>query len=234
MHTAAVEDYVKIIYKLQTQTETVSTSTLAERTGTTAAAVTKMLKHLAQLNLVSYTPYHGVRLSPMGETIALEVIRHHRLLELYLAQAMGYPWDEVDAEAEKLEHVISEEFEESIARLLGFPDFDIHGDPIPTRDGQMPKTVTETMDAQAIGTWVVVRRVSDADAALLRYVGECGLKPGVEVLMLAREPFGGSLSVEIGGLERRISPRAAQNVFVERGIAPNLREPGNRLGSILE
>lgn len=234
MRTAAVEDYVKIIYKLQTETETVSTSTLAERTGTSAAAVTKMLKHLAQLNLVSYTPYHGARLSPMGETIALEVIRHHRLLELYLAQAMGYSWDEVDAEAEKLEHVISEEFEESIARLLGFPDFDIHGDPIPTRDGQMPKTVTETLDTQAVGTWVVVRRVSDADAALLRYVGECGLKPGVEVQLLAREPFGGSLSIEIAGLERRISPQAAQNVFVEHCTTQDLSEPEKRADGILE
>src|ERR1700712_765242 len=111
MRSAVVEDYVKTIYKLQTQTEKVSTSALAERTGTTAAAVTKMLKHLDQLNLVAYTPYYGVRLTPVGEKIALEVIRHHRLLELYLAQAMGYSWDEVDAEAEKLEHVISEEFE---------------------------------------------------------------------------------------------------------------------------
>ena len=137
MHTAAVEDYVKIIYKLQTQTETVSTSALAERTGTTAAAVTKMLKHLAQLNLVSYTPYYGVRLTPMGEKIALEVIRHHRLLELYLAQAMGYSWDQVDAEAEKLEHVISEEFEARIDALLGHPQTCPHGDPIPSADGTL-------------------------------------------------------------------------------------------------
>lgn len=215
MRTAVVEDYVKTIYKLQTQTETVSTSALAERTGTSAAAVTKMLKHLAQLNLVSYTPYHGVRLTPPGEMIALEVIRHHRLLELYLAKAMGYSWDQVDAEAEKLEHYISEEFEDSIERLLGFPEFDIHGDPIPTRDGQMPLTVTETLDTQPDGAQVVVRRVSDADAALLRYLGECGLRPGTVVSLRGREPFGGSLRVEIEGREERISPQAARSIFVE-------------------
>ena len=215
MRTAAVEDYVKIIYKLQSQTESVSTSALAERTGTTAAAVTKMLKHLAQLHLVSYTPYYGVRLSPMGEKIALEVIRHHRLLELYLSQAMGYSWDQVDAEAERLEHYISEDFEDSMERLLGFPAFDIHGDPIPTRDGQMPQTVTETLDEQAIGASVVVRRVSDTDAALLRYVGECGLKPGANVQILAREPFGGSLSLKVAHRQISISPEAAHSVFVE-------------------
>ena len=215
MRTAAVEDYVKTIYKLQTQTETVSTSALAERTGTTAAAVTKMLKHLDTLHLVAYTPYYGVRLTPMGEKIALEVIRHHRLLELYLSQAMGYSWDQVDAEAERLEHYISEEFENSIERLLGFPVFDIHGDPIPTRDGHMPETAYGPLSEQADGAALVVRRVSDTDAALLRHLDECGLRPGTPIQVLAREPFGGSLSLQIGGREVRVSPAAARSVFVE-------------------
>jgi len=215
MRSAVVEDYVKTIYKLQTQTDTVSTSALAERTGTTAAAVTKMLKHLDTLHLVAYTPYHGVRLTPMGEKIALEVIRHHRLLELYLAQAMGYSWDQVDAEAEKLEHYISEDFEDSIERLLGFPMFDIHGDPIPTRDGQMPEAAYESLAAQPDGAALMVRRVSDTDAALLRHLDECGLRPGTAVQVLAREPFGGSLSLQVAGREVRVSPAAACSVFVE-------------------
>jgi len=215
MHTAAVEDYVKTIYKLQTQTKTVSTSALAERTGTTAAAVTKMLKHLAQLHLVSYTPYHGARLSPLGEKIALEVIRHHRLLELYLAQAMGYSWDQVHEEAERLEHHISEGFEESIERLLGFPKFDPHGDPIPTRDGQMPQIVTATLAAQAEGVPLVVCHVSDENPDLLRYLKERRLLPGIPAQIMGREPFGGALLVEVDGSRERISPEAAANVFVE-------------------
>ena len=223
MRTAAVEDYAKTIYKLQIQTDMVSTSALAERTGTTAAAVTKMLKHLDEMQLVAYTPYHGVRLTPMGEKIALEVIRHHRLLELYLAQAMGYSWDQVDAEAEKLEHYISEDFEDSIERLLGFPAFDIHGDPIPTRDGQMPEAAYEALAVQPDGAALTVRRVSDTDAALLRYLDECGLHPGADVCILAREPFGGSLSLQVAGREVRISPAAARSVFVEQSV---VREGG--------
>ena len=223
MRTAAVEDYVKTIYKLQNQPETVSTSALAERIGTSAAAVTKMLKHLAEANLVTYTPYHGARLTSMGEKVALEVIRHHRLLELYLSQAMGYSWDQVDAEAEKLEHYISEDFEDSIERLLGFPTFDIHGDPIPTRDGQMPEAAYEALAVQPDGAALTVRRVSDTDAALLRYLDECGLRPGAEVYVLAREPFGGSLSLQVAGREVRVSPAAARSVFVEQSV---VREEG--------
>jgi DtxR family Mn-dependent transcriptional regulator len=215
MRSAAVEDYVKTIYKLQTQTETVSTSALSERTGTTAAAVTKMLKHLDQLNLVAYTPYHGVRLTPMGEKIALEVIRHHRLLELYLSQAMGYSWDQVHEEAERLEHHISEGFEESIERLLGFPKFDPHGDPIPTRDGQMPRIVTETLAAQAEGVPLIVCHVTDENPDLLRYLKERRLLPGAAAQIVDREPFGGALLVEVAGGRERISPEAAQNVFVK-------------------
>lgn len=222
MRTAAVEDYVKTIYKLQTQTENVSTSALAERTRTSAAAVTKMLKHLDQLHLVAYTPYYGVRLTPMGEKIALEVIRHHRLLELYLSQAMGYPWDQVDAEAEKLEHVISEEFEARIDALLGFPAFDPHGDPIPTPGGVMPHVVMETLEAQEDDTPLIVRRVADGDAALLRYLGEHGLHPGVAVRVLSREPFGGSLRVEVSGQEKSLSQSAARSIFVERHSEPGL------------
>ena len=131
----AVEDYLKAIYSLQQEDESVSTTRLAKRVGTSPAAVTKMIKHLAENKLIDYTPYYGVRLTPAGERIALEILRHHRLLELYLHEALGYDWDEVHAEAEKLEHHISEEFEARIDKLLNFPLTDPHGEPIPTRDG---------------------------------------------------------------------------------------------------
>ena len=132
-----MEDYVKAIFKLQQEDEKVSTTVLARKLGTSPAAVTKMMKQLSENHLLDYTPYHGVRLTPSGEKIALEIIRHHRLIELYLHQALGYSWDQVDAEAEKLEHHISEEFEDRIDRILDFPTRDPHGDPIPTRDGWM-------------------------------------------------------------------------------------------------
>ncbi len=214
MHTAAVEDYVKTIYKLQTQTETVSTSALAERTGTTAAAVTKMLKHLAQLNLVSYTPYHGVRLSPMGEKIALEVIRHHRLLELYLAQAMGYSWDQVDAEAEKLEHVISEEFEERIDTLLGHPRSCPHGDPIPGPDGTLVEERLRTLSECQPGEVVAIARVKDEDAAVLRALTARVMRLQTVIAVLDRDSIDGLLTVQVGDQQHILGPALAGSIFV--------------------
>lgn len=215
MHTAAVEDYVKTIYKLQTQTETVSTSALAERTGTTAAAVTKMLKHLAQLHLVSYTPYHGVRLSPMGEKIALEVIRHHRLLELYLAQAMGYSWDQVDAEAEKLEHVISEEFEARIDTLLGHPQTCPHGDPIPGPDGTLVEERLRSLNECVPGEVVAIARVKDTDAAVLRALTARVMRLQTVVAVVERDSIDGLLTVQVGDQRHVLGPALAGSVFIQ-------------------
>lgn len=214
MHSAAVEDYVKTIYKLQTQTETVSTSALAERTGTTAAGVTKMLKHLAQLNLVSYTPYHGARLSPMGEKIALEVIRHHRLLELYLAQAMGYSWDQVDAEAEKLEHVISEEFEARIDTLLGHPRSCPHGDPIPGPDGTLVEERLRTLSECLPGEVVAIARVKDTDAAVLRALTARVMRLQTVIAVLDRDSIDGLLTVQVGDQRHILGPALAGSIFV--------------------
>ncbi len=215
MRSAAVEDYVKTIYKLQTQTETVSTSALAERTGTTAAAVTKMLKHLDTLHLVAYTPYHGVRLTPMGEKIALEVIRHHRLLELYLAQAMGYSWDEVDAEAEKLEHVISEEFEARIDALLGYPRACPHGDPIPTPDGTLVEERLRALSECAPGETVTVARVKDTNAAVLRALTQRVIHLHTVVTVLERDAIDGLLTVQVGSGRQIIGASLAGSVFVQ-------------------
>lgn len=210
-----VQNYLKAIYQLDLHERGASAQEIATQMGVSAPAVTKMLRQLSQHQMIDYTPYQPVRLTALGTQIALEIIRHHRLLELYLTESLGYGWEHVHSEAERLEHHISEEFEDTIDRLLGFPAFDPHGDPIPTRDGQVPPPVTETLQAQEDGAWVVVRRVTDEDAPLLRYLGERGLRPGTVVRLRDREPFGGSLRVEVEGREERVSPQAAQNVFVE-------------------
>lgn len=215
MRTAAVEDYVKTIYKLQNQTDAVSTSALSERTGTSAAAVTKMLKHLAEANLVAYTPYHGVRLTSMGEKIALEVIRHHRLLELYLAQAMGYSWDQVDAEAEKLEHVISEEFEARIDALLGHPRACPHGDPIPAPDGTLVEERLRTLGECAPGETVLVARVKDTNAAVLRALTARVIHLNTVVTVLERDAIDGLLTVRVDGEQQIIGSSLAGSVFVQ-------------------
>jgi DtxR family Mn-dependent transcriptional regulator len=215
----SVGNYLKAIYTLCQEERVASTQKIAVRLGVSNPGVTKMLRHLSKHRLVDHTPYQPVTLTPFGEKIALELIRHHRLIELYLMESLGYGWEQVHAEAEKLEHHISEEFEDSIERLLGFPEFDPHGDPIPTRDGKMPKPVTETLASQADGIPIIVRRVTDENPALLLYLKERHLLPGTQMRILEREPFEGSLLVEIAGSIARISPEAARNVFVEV-IAP--------------
>ena len=194
------ENYAKAIYQLQGSGEgSVGTGAVAERLGVTPASASAMLKRLADEGLVEHTPYHGVRLTERGEQVALEVIRHHRLIELFLAEVLGMPWDRVHDEAEVLEHHISEELEELIAAKLGQPARDPHGDPIPSReldlaaDDSVPLTGLEPGQS---GTFV---RVSDRDAEMLRYLDARGIHPGVRLLVRGREPFGGPLSIEVGG-----------------------------------
>jgi len=198
----AVQDYAKAIYSLSRRgSETVATSALADRLGVAPASASAMAKRLAELGLVSHEPYHGVRLTDSGEKLALEVIRHHRLLELYLAEALGMPWDRVHDEAEVLEHAISEELSELIAAKLGDPTHDPHGDPIPTRDGHIEEPTTRSLAESQPGERVVLTRVSDADPAMLRYLGERGIEPGTSMEVVGREPFGGPLNVRVGKRE---------------------------------
>ncbi|MDH3215132.1 MAG: metal-dependent transcriptional regulator [Candidatus Krumholzibacteria bacterium] len=210
----AIQDYVKAIYKLSQKKQKVTPSGLAETLGVSAAAVTKMVRRLQDLKLVRYAKTQGLRLSPTGEKIALEMIRHHRLLELYLTEALGYGWDEVHDEAEKLEHVISEQFEEKIERLLGYPTHDPHGAPIPTREGHIERAELTVLSQLETGAHGCVERVSDSDAQMLTYLGELGLYPGTPVEMIAREPYGGSLHVRISGQDHAIGLALADNVFV--------------------
>jgi DtxR family transcriptional regulator, Mn-dependent transcriptional regulator len=195
----AVEDYAKAIYSLSHQGEdAVSTSSLAERLGVSPASASAMVKRLDSLGLVAHEPYHGVRLTSAGARVALEVIRHHRLLELYLAEALGMPWDRVHDEAEVLEHAISPALSELIAAKLGHPTHDPHGDPIPSPDGSLEEGVTVALEALEPGARGTLVRVSDADPDLLRYLSEKGIAPGMPIEVLERQPFGGPLHVRIG------------------------------------
>jgi DtxR family Mn-dependent transcriptional regulator len=197
--TNAVQDYAKAIWSLaQRSDEPVSTSALAERLEVSPASASAMVKRLESLGLASREPYHGVELTEAGERLALGVVRHHRLLELYLAQALGMPWDRVHAEAEVLEHAISEELSELIAEALGNPTHDPHGDPIPTADGlieEMPTRPLAELEPGDAGTFV---RVSDSDPEMLRYLSRRGIFPGDDFEVMEKEPFDGPLSVRFG------------------------------------
>src|SRR6266540_4706738 len=194
----ATEDYLKSIWKLERQGRA-TTSALAADLGVSPASVTGMLKKLAALGLVDHEPYRGAVLTVPGERVALEVVRHHRLLELYLTQALGLGWDEVHDEAEKLEHHLSEELEARIDAALGHPRRDPHGDPIPSPELVLEGEETRTLDEVETGAAVVVARVPGEDAGLLRYLGGLGLAPDAELRVVEHAPYGGPVTVEVEG-----------------------------------
>lgn len=218
MSSASVEDYIKAIYKAHTETGAVTTQDVAARVQVSAPAVSKMLRRLVELRLIEHSPYQGVRLTAAGEKMALEIIRHHRLLERYLVEALGYEWDEVHAEAERLEHHISEAFEDRIDVLLGHPDYCPHGDPIPARDGTVAEIARRSLAEQSVPAMLTIRRVRDEDAELLRHLKKLGLLPGTAIEFLSQEPFGGAFIVRVGDEIVRVAPRAAEQIFV--GAAP--------------
>jgi DtxR family Mn-dependent transcriptional regulator len=199
VRSPAIEDYAKAIYKLEARSsEPVTNNALAERLGVTPGSTSGMVKRMGELGLVQHVPYRGVTLTEAGRRVALEVIRHHRLLELYLVKSLGVPWDRVHAEAEVLEHVLSEELEELISAKLGDPTHDPHGDPIPTRDLQISEGETralEQMERGARGTFV---RISDSNPEMLRYLADRGIAPGERFEVVDRQPFGGPLFVRFG------------------------------------
>jgi DtxR family Mn-dependent transcriptional regulator len=197
--SAAVEDYAKSIYALQGEANVpVTNNALAERLGVTPASASAMVKKLDGLGLVTHVPYRGVELTAQGRRVALEVLRHHRLLELYLAESLGLPWDRVHAEAEVLEHHISEEVEELIAQKLGDPTHDPHGDPIPTRDLELAEHASPTLDSLEAGARGRFTRVSDHDPEMLRYLAQRGIAPGDSFEVVDKQPFGGPLFVRFG------------------------------------
>jgi DtxR family transcriptional regulator, Mn-dependent transcriptional regulator len=214
------ENYAKALYELQGRDEVpVGTKAVAERLGVTPASASGMLKRLAEDGVVEYEPYHGARLTPDGERIALEVIRHHRLIELFLAEVLDMPWDRVHSEAEVLEHHISEELEELIAAKLGQPALDPHGDPIPDRDLAVAVEQTVSLIDLEPGERGVFARVSDRDGAMLRHLAEREIQPGDRLLVDSREPFGGPLMVKIAGRTHPLGPELASSMRVRREAA---------------
>jgi DtxR family transcriptional regulator, Mn-dependent transcriptional regulator len=212
----AVQDYAKAIFALQTDLEgPVSTTSLAERLGVTAASASGMVKKLGELGLVEHQPYKGVELTGKGRRVALEVLRHHRLLEAYLASSLGVPWDRVHDEAEVLEHVLSEELEALIAAKLGHPTHDPHGDPIPSADLELvdePHSALSSLDAGACGVLV---RVSDAEPEMLRYLADRGIAPGDHFEVIERQPFDGPLFVRFGDHVHVLGGALARAMSVE-------------------
>jgi DtxR family Mn-dependent transcriptional regulator len=213
--TSEREDYLKTIYKLQQRESPVRTTVLAEALGVEPASVTGIIKRLAELGLVNYVRYKGVTLSEAGEKIALEIIRHHRLIELYLIEALGYSWDEVHEEAEQLEHAISERLEERIAAALGHPDVDPHGSPIPTRNGVIESLKGQPISEMAPGTRGRVCRVEDETPELLRYLGDCGVVPGTQVQIIRIAPFGGHIEIQVGDETCLLGREVAEQVYIE-------------------
>ncbi len=211
----AVEDYLKTIYMLAEIESPVSTSRIAEARDVKPASVTSMLRRLAKLNMVHYEKHYGVALTAAGEKVALEVIRHHRLLELYLMEALGFAWDEVHEQADILEHVISEQLEERIAAFLGHPTLDPHGDPIPDKDGAMVTMDTVVLADMEVGARAQVARImDDANSDMLRYLAELGLTPGVQFEVVEIAPFAGPFSLQIGADVKVVGRMIAQTILV--------------------
>jgi len=216
--THAMEDYLKAIFRVRQEEPepgAVTTQRLAEELGVSGPSVTNMVKRLDELHLVRHARYHGVELTETGEKIALEVIRHHRLLELYLADALGFEWDRVHAEADRLEHLVSDELEARMDSILGYPTRDPHGDPIPSREGTIAAVPGTRLLDLAAGARAVVNRVSDRDPEQLRYLGELGLYPGAAVEVVECLPFEGPLRIRVNDAEHIIGRPLAAAVNVE-------------------
>jgi DtxR family transcriptional regulator, Mn-dependent transcriptional regulator len=217
----SIEDYIKAIYELRGTDERVSSTALAGKLGVTPASVTGMIKRIAaeRPDVVDYAPHHGVLLTAAGEAIALHIVRRHRLVELFLTTVLGYSWDEVHEEAERLEHVISDRMEERMARYLGHPAVDPHGDPIPTSEGTVAKPGHRALSTVGPGEPGVIRRVASSDDKLLLYLGDLGLVLGARVTVVEKAPFAGPVHLELdtphGAVARVIGSGVAERIFVD-------------------
>jgi len=218
--THAIEDYLKTIYDLSLTHGRASTTQIAEVLNVAPASVTGMIKRLAGAKppLVEYQKHRGVVLTQDGKIAAIEIIRHHRLLELFLQETLGYSWDEVHAEADRLEHVISEDFEERIARVLGDPTHNPHGDPIPTRDLEIPPHATLCLSHLRPNDRGTIRRVRDTDPELLRFLSDHGIVPPASFTVTGYTPFDGNLTLQINGRDQAVvlGMRITQQIYVER------------------
>ncbi len=216
--TQSIEDYLKAIYELTLKEGRASTTQLAEFLGVTPASVTGMIKKLSKTTppLLEYQKHQGVVLTQEGKEIALKVVRNHRLLELFLHKVLNYPWDEVDDEADRLEHVISQTFEERIAAVLGNPEYDPHGDPIPKKDLTLPDTSRTQLSALRPGQFATITRVRDTDSDLLKYLSEIGIIPGAEISVIDHSEFDGNLHIKIEGSDKVevLGPRITDQIYI--------------------
>jgi len=213
--TAPVEDYLKAVYEIELGEGAAATNDLAQRLGVAPASVSGMVRRLADQGLLAYERYHGVRLTAAGRRAALRTLRRHRVIEAYLTTALGYPWDRVHEEAERLEHAASDELIDRMATAVGEPTVDPHGAPIPTRDGAVDETPHCSLADIPAGEPARVVRVSDEDASMLRYLAELGIRPGALVRIAGRAPFDGPITLAVGDAECVVGPLLATKVLVE-------------------
>ena len=218
--THSVEDYLKAVFELTRNGGRASTTDLAEMLDVTPASVTGMVQKLSATEppLLKYKKHKGVALTRDGEKVALETIRHHRLIEMFLHETLGYSWDEVHEEADRLEHVISEDFEERVARFLGNPTHDPHGDPIPTRDLKLPPSSGIRLSELRPGDVAKVKRVRDDDPELLRHLSSLGLKPLARVQVMSYSPLDENLTLKIEGRSEPtvLGKRITSQVYAEK------------------
>ena len=214
MASQSVEDYLKAIFKLHEKGEA-STGRIAEELGVAAASVTNMCKRLSTMDLAVYNSHKGIELTEAGRSKALQIIRRHRLLETFLITVMGYTWDEVHAEAENLEHHISQKFEDRMDKMLGFPEYDPHGDPIPSHQGEIPETTDNTLSQTQIGNSVVIRRVDNTNPELLRHLKQRGLEPGAKITVNGKDPFDGPITIDVENETQIVGNEVARKIFVD-------------------
>ena len=211
--TAPAEDYLKAVYEIEQRHGAATTNDLAQELGVAPASVSGMVRRLAEQGLLAHEPYRGARLTPAGRAAALRTLRRHRVIESYLVRALGYPWDRVHEEAERLEHAASDELIDRMAAAVGEPVVDPHGAPIPTRDGAVDETRRASLAELEPGTSATVSRVRDEDASLLRYLAELGIRPGATVSLVERAPFDGPLTLLVDGVEHTIGVPGAASVL---------------------
>lgn len=229
--TGPVEDYLKAIYELASRDGVAATSDVASALGVAPASVTGMIRRLAAQGLLDYVKYRGVQLTANGRRAALSTIRRHRILETYLTRVLGYPWDRVHDEAERLEHAASDELIECMSAAMGHPTADPHGAPIPTRDGDVDERLLQTLAQLPAGARARMVRVSDKNPELLRYLADISLQPGVEIAVLARAPFDGPITLRINDRESIVGAPLASQVLVEVSSEPaaaRTKTPGTR------
>lgn len=215
MLSQAVQDYLKTIYKLQDIEDVVSTTSIAKEMNISGASVTGMLKKLSTMKLVDYNSYKGVRLTDDGVKIALEILRHHRLLELYLKESLGFSLAKVHDEACRLEHYVSDEFVEKIDSLLGYPQYSPLGNPIPSKEGVLPDNSSTSLVNVDLNKKYKIKRISDENTEMVDYFEKMGMLPGVEITVLTRAPFNGPMTIVYNDHEEIIGYEVAKNIFVE-------------------